>query len=70
MTCGPLTKATTGEAFSEWLSQIRDALAVFFARDDRMIRVVGPLGPREDDVIEIVIPEEPLKRAMVAHALN
>ncbi len=66
----PLQKPTTGEAFSDWLRQIGDALAVFLSSDDRTIRVIGPLGPRDDDVIEIVIPEEPLKRAMVAHALN
>lgn len=66
----PLQKPTAGEALSDWLKQIGDALAVFVANDDRVIRVIGPLGPREDDVIEIVIPEEPLKRAMVAHALN
>lgn len=66
----PLQKPTYGEAFSDWLKEIGDALAVFISSDDRTIRVIGPLGPREDDVIEIVIPEEPLKRAMVAHALN
>lgn len=66
----PLQKPTYSESFSDWLHQIGDALAVFLAKDDRVIRVIGPLGPREDDIIEIVIPEEPLKRAMVAHALN
>ena len=52
------------------LAQIRDALAVFFAPDDRTIRVVGLLGPRYDDIIEIVLPEEPLKKAMVSYGLN
>ncbi|MDO9382035.1 MAG: HAMP domain-containing sensor histidine kinase [Hyphomicrobiaceae bacterium] len=66
----PLVKPTTSEALSDWFSEIGDALAVFLSGDDRTIRVIGPLGPRDDDVIEIVIPEEPLKRAMVAHALN
>lgn len=66
----PLRNPTTGEAVSDWFRGIGDALAVFFADEDRIMRVIGPLGPRDDDVIEIVIPEEPLKRAMVAHALN
>jgi len=52
------------------IGQIRDAISVFFARDDRVIRVVGYLGPRYDDVIEIVLPEEPLKRAMVRYGMN
>lgn len=52
------------------LSRIGDSLAVFFAPDDRVIRVVGYLGPRFDDVIEVVLPEEPLKRAMVSYGMN
>ena len=52
------------------LSQIGDAIELFFAPDDRVIRIVGFLGPRYDDVIEVVLPEEPLKRAMVAYATN
>jgi signal transduction histidine kinase len=59
-----------GTDFSTRLSQIGDALAVFFAKDDRTIRVVGTLGPRFDDVIEIVLPEEPLKRAMMRYGMN
>lgn len=59
-----------GEELSQRLSQIGDAIAIYFARDDRVIRVVGPLGPRYDDVIEIVLPEEPLRRAMVAYGMN
>ncbi len=39
---------------------------MFFAPDDRVIRIVGLLGPRFDDVIEVVLPEETLKRAMFA----
>ncbi len=58
------------QALSWRLGQIRDAVAVFFAPDDRTIRVVGLLGPRYDDVIEIVLPEEPLRRAMVRYGLN
>ncbi|HRN87650.1 HAMP domain-containing sensor histidine kinase [Hyphomicrobium sp.] len=61
---------TLGEDLSLRLSQIRDAIAIYFASDDRVIRVIGPLGPRYDDVIEIVLPEEPLRRAMVAYGMN
>jgi signal transduction histidine kinase len=66
----PPPRLTFAEDISQRISQIRDATAVFFARDDRIIRVVGLLGPRYDDVIEIVLPEEPLKRAMVRYGLN
>lgn len=52
------------------LGQIKDALAVFVASDDRTIRVVGLLGPRYDDIIEVVMPEEPLKRAMWSYGVN
>lgn len=52
------------------LSQIRDALGVFTAPEDRMIRVVGLLGPRFDDIIDIMMPEEPLRRAMTRYGLN
>ncbi len=34
------------------------------------IRIVGLLGPRYDDVIEVVLPEETLKRAMVRYGMN
>jgi signal transduction histidine kinase len=60
----------SGPSLSMRLSQISDALAVYFAPDDRSIRVVGLLGPRYDDIIEIVMPEEPLKRAMWSHGIN
>ncbi len=53
-----------------WLLHIRDALAVFTAPEDRTLRITGLLGPRYDDVIEIVLPEEPLRKAMIKHALN
>ncbi|MGQ0674414.1 MAG: sensor histidine kinase [Hyphomicrobium sp.] len=52
------------------LAQIKDALAVFITPDDRTIRIVGLLGPRYDDIIEVVLPEEPLKRAMWSYGIN
>lgn len=62
--------ATMAVSFSVWVTQIRDALAVFMAPDDRTLRITGLLGPRYDDVLEIVLPEEPLRKAMVKYAVN
>jgi signal transduction histidine kinase len=52
------------------LEQISDALGVFFARDGRVIRVMGDTGGESGDLIEIVIPEAPLKSAMLRYGLN
>jgi signal transduction histidine kinase len=52
------------------LEQIGDAIAVFFAPDGRTIRVLGSIGDDPDDLVEIVMPEAPLKAAMNAYALN
>ena len=52
------------------LEQIGDAIAVFFAPDGRTIRVVGSNGDNPDDLIEIVMPEAPLKQAMEDYALS
>lgn len=52
------------------LGQIKDAIDVFFARDDRIIRVVGRVSQDTDDLIEIVLPEAPLKAAMKSYAFN
>lgn len=56
--------------FSLQLEQIGDAIAVLFAPDGRTIRVLGSIGDDPDDLVEIVMPEEPLKKAMYAYALN
>src|SRR5690606_2771023 len=58
------------ESLSLKLEQIRDATATLFADDGRIIRVVGHTGPDINDLIEIVIPEAPLKAAMVRYGLN
>jgi signal transduction histidine kinase len=52
------------------LEQIGDAVAVFFARDGRTIRVLGSIGDDPDDLVEIVMPEAPLKEAMYGYAMN
>ncbi|NOT70774.1 MAG: GHKL domain-containing protein [Hyphomicrobium sp.] len=62
--------ASMGSGIGMKLGQIRDALGVFFASDGRIIRVVGASGSESGDLIEIVIPEAPLKAAMVRYGLN
>jgi signal transduction histidine kinase len=52
------------------LEQIGDAVAVFFAPAGRTIRVLGSIGDDPNDLVEIVMPEAPLKAAMYAYALN
>ncbi|MBO0766514.1 MAG: HAMP domain-containing histidine kinase [Hyphomicrobiaceae bacterium] len=47
---------------------IWDAMAVFFADDDRVIAVVGE--PVAGDTIHIVLPEGALKAAMIRYGLN
>jgi signal transduction histidine kinase len=49
---------------------IWDALGVFFAEDSRVIRVIGEPGMRAGVFIEIVMPEAPLKAAMIRYGLN
>jgi signal transduction histidine kinase len=52
------------------IGQIRDALGVFL-HGDRVIRVVGPTSDENaSDLIEIVIPEKPLRSAMIGYGLN
>ena len=52
------------------LEQIGDAIAVFFAPDGRTIRVLGSIGDDPDDLVEVVMPEAPLKAALQDYALN
>jgi signal transduction histidine kinase len=49
---------------------IWDALGVFFANESRVIRVVGEPGMGAGAFIEIVMPEAPLKAAMIRYGLN
>jgi signal transduction histidine kinase len=58
------TRQTLSESVSLRLMHIRDAVGVLMSDEDRTMRVIGLLGPRFDDIIEVVMPEEPLKRAM------
>lgn len=50
--------------------QIRDAVAVMFSRPGRTILVTGFPNTESPDLIEIVLPEAPLKTAMLRYAEN
>ncbi|MBI1385175.1 MAG: HAMP domain-containing protein [Rhizobiales bacterium] len=56
-------------AASRW-GLVTDALAVFVAPEGRMIAVRGNPGFSHADLIEIVLPEAPLRKAMVDYGLN
>jgi signal transduction histidine kinase len=49
---------------------IWDALAVFFAKEGRIIRVLGEPVMGAGDQIDIVLPETPLKISMIRYGLN
>ncbi|MEQ1718398.1 MAG: HAMP domain-containing sensor histidine kinase [Hyphomicrobium sp.] len=50
--------------------QIKDAIALLFAPQGRFIRVIGRNSDDPKDLIEIVIPEAPLRQAMIQYGLN
>ena len=52
------------------VEQISDAIATLFARPGRTILVTGHTGSENHERIEIVIPEAPLKAAMMRYGLN
>jgi signal transduction histidine kinase len=52
------------------LHLIWDALSVFPAKEGRIIRVIGEPGMGAGDFIEVVLPEAPLKAAMIRYGLN
>ena len=55
---------------ASWLTLIADALMVFVAPDDRIIRVVGKPGFEAGEFIEVVMGEAPLKAAMIRYGLD
>jgi signal transduction histidine kinase len=59
-----------GHEFAARLHLIWAALGVFTAREGRLIRVIGEPGMRAGDFIEVVLPEAPLKVAMIRFGLN
>jgi signal transduction histidine kinase len=64
----------TPEGFiSTLISQTRlfgETLGVLFGRDGRNIRVLGRIGTEPDDLIEIVMPEAPLRAVMWQQSRN
>jgi signal transduction histidine kinase len=55
---------------TSWLTLIADALMVYVAPDDRVIRVVGDPGYKQGEFIEVVMEEAPLKAAMIRYGLD
>jgi signal transduction histidine kinase len=66
--------ADIGAAFdlrnASWPALIGDALMVYVAPDDRVIRVVGEPGFNEGETIDVVMEEGPLKTAMIRYGLD
>jgi signal transduction histidine kinase len=58
------------DAVAYRLRLVKDALAVFFLPDTRMIRVIGAPNLPAGQFVEIVLPQTPLKAAMVTYGLN
>jgi signal transduction histidine kinase len=55
---------------ASWLTLIADALMVYVAPEDRIIRVVGEPGMGEGEMIDVVMGEAPLKAAMIRYGLD
>jgi signal transduction histidine kinase len=55
---------------ASWLDLITDALMVYVAPEERVIRVVGDPGGQEGGFIEVVMGEAPLKAAMIRYGLD
>ena len=57
-----------------FVQRIGHALYVFVAPSDRLIRIYGNVkmdgGQRADQYVEVILPELPLRAAMVQHGLN
>jgi len=52
------------------LKLIWQALSVFWGPEGRIIRVIGEPGMGAGDFIEVVLPEAPLRAAMIRYGLN
>jgi signal transduction histidine kinase len=53
-----------------WMSLIADALMVYVAPKDRIIRVIGKPGFNDSETIDVVMGEGPLKVAMIHYGLD
>ena len=56
--------------FSRRMTQVWDALKVLFSNGDRTLRVVGLPHEGAGVLIEVVLPEAPLRKAMLKFGLN
>lgn len=57
-------------SFSRRASQVWDAVAVLFSNGDRTLRVIGLPHEGAGVLIEVVLPEAPLRAAMLKFGLN
>lgn len=55
---------------AEPLALMRDALAVFLEREDRIIRVIGQTQQGARSEVEVSLHEWPLRNALIAHGLR
>jgi signal transduction histidine kinase len=55
---------------ASWMTLIADALMVYVAPDDNIIRVVGEPGFNPGETIDVVMEEGPLKAAMIRYGLD
>jgi signal transduction histidine kinase len=55
---------------ASWPTLIADALMVYVAPKDRVIRVVGHAGFGDAEMIDVVMGEAPLKTAMIRYGLD
>lgn len=60
----------TGHEIMVRLGLIGDALSVFFGDGERTMRVIGPMGSNPNEFIEVVMPEGPLRTAMLRFGLT
>lgn len=70
-----MDKPTEIDAFYDlrdptWPELIRDAMLVYFAPDDRVIRVIGEPGMGGGEIMIVVMEEGPLKAAMIEYGLH
>jgi signal transduction histidine kinase len=55
---------------ASWLTLIADAMMVYIAPDDRVIRVLGEAGFNPGELIDVVMEEAPLKSSMIGYGLD
>ncbi len=65
-----LGRGGTGLTLGSRFTAIWDAMAVVFSSGDRTVRVIGRPGNDAGDLIEVVLPEAPLRKAMFGFGLN